>query len=111
LGIDRRRDFLASVPTATERQSEFQKLSNEAEEFGARAVSALSFDFENAVDQLPVMRMRERYSFVAEESRIAANAMLLNWIENETLIPAFWHDFVTGKSDSLPSHAAVALGP
>jgi hypothetical protein len=103
-------DFLASVPAATERQSEFQKLSNEAEEFGARALSALSFDFENAVDQLPVMRMRELYSFVTKESRIAANAMLLNWIENETLIPGFWHDFVTGKSDSLPSHAAVAPG-
>lgn len=44
------------------KQSEFQTLSNEAQEFAARAAGALSFDFANAVDQLPIMRMREQYS-------------------------------------------------
>jgi hypothetical protein len=95
--------FLAFMQN--ERQGEFQALSNEAEEFGARAIAALGFDFANAVDQLPVLTMREQYSYVAAQSRMAANAMLESWIENETLMPAFWRNFVAGEIEGLSFHA------
>lgn len=100
-------EFLAGDPSQKARWSEFQTLRNEAEEFAARALGALSFDFANSVDQLPILRLRGRYADVAGQSRIAANAMLGNWIENETLIPGFWRKFVTGENEGLPSRASA----
>ncbi len=96
-------EFLASGASAgTETRARYESLMNEADEGGARSAGALVFDFLNSIDFTPLLRLRATYGSIAEQSNIAANVFLQKWIHDETLIPPFWSDYVSGKSEGVP---------
>jgi hypothetical protein len=95
-------DLVISYSRTTNEQERLKALKNRAEEWYARSVAALSFDFSNAIDHKPLLTMRAQYEFYREQSRIAAGALLQKWVADDTFVPIFWQDFIAGRSDGFP---------
>ena len=103
-------EYLVSCAVVEAERKEYERLMNLAEEYGARSLSALTFDFFNSVDFTRVVKLRALYLSTAKQSQIAANMFLQKWIHDETLIPAFWSDYVSGKAEGVRFPAAPAAG-
>jgi hypothetical protein len=94
-------EYLAFRASDAAERQEHERLVNLAEEFGARSVGALSFDFMNSIDLAPIARLRATYLSISKQSTLAADLQLQKWIYDETLIPVFWSDYVSGKVEGL----------
>jgi hypothetical protein len=74
---------------------------NEADEYLARAYTAMMHDFQNAIDLGAIAGSRRMYHRLASQRPRFARISLQKWLNDDRMFPEFWAPFVTGASEEL----------